>query len=153
MGMSNPTFSIPDVAVRLALAKVEVSDQERAGVKPGEYPVDCWVKIQGILKVGEDTEAKQVNKIDWTGLFALALSKLNGVTAEALVEEFLALAEVDHDEIKKRAQKKIDEIKGTTKQPRKGAVKFSGTIQQTACDVFVSNPICIQVGNDVLVKG
>ena len=135
---------------KLAIEKsVDVSVDERNSIRAGDYPVDAWFHIQGIVKVCEDNEAKQPNKVDWTGLFALALSKLNGVTCEALVEEFLNKPGVETDDIKKRAQKLIDKIKGETKQPRKGGVKFNGIIEEATGEIiYPDNKItCVQVGD------
>src|SRR5208337_789968 len=112
-----------------------VGDEDRGEVEAGEYAVDFWFHVQGTLSVGKDTQTTQTNKIDWIGLFALALSKCNDVTMDSIIKEFLGMPEHDVDDIKDEAQDLVDALKGTTKQSRKGPVKFLGVIQEPVDDV------------------
>ena len=69
----------------------------RTEVAVGEYFVDFLVRVTGSFKVGDDYEQRLVAKADPFALLAVALSKLNGVTVDALVREAL---EADPEEIK-----------------------------------------------------
>jgi len=112
--------AIETVAIAKMVKKGEL-DSSRDLLSAGEYEIDCLVHIQGIMKVGEDFEKRQTNKIDWIGLTALALSKLNGVTVESLIAEF-EKSGVDGSIIKKQAQEKIDALRDSTMITSKGAV-------------------------------
>jgi hypothetical protein len=103
------------------MIKTASGKEARNLLSVGTHPVDCLVRVKGTIKVGEDFEKKQTNKLDWIGLCALALSKLNGVTVESLIAEFEANG-VDGKTIKKQAQEKIDALRDTTWQTTKGAV-------------------------------
>ena len=105
------------------MVKKDVVAEARKNVAVGEnQEVNFLMRVSGSLNVGEDFEKKQVNKVDWIGLTALALSKLNGVTVDSLVKEYLEMDKVDVKEVKASAQAKIDEIKGKTLQPTNGVV-------------------------------
>jgi len=103
------------------MVKTAIGKEARELLSVGIHPVNCLVHIEGTIKVGEDFEKKQTNKIDWIGLTALALSKLNGVTVESLIAEFEANG-IDGSTIKKQAQEKIDALRESTMQLTKGAV-------------------------------
>jgi len=94
----------------------------RNNMVSGKHEVDMLVRVRGGMKVGEDFQKTQPNTIDWTGLFAIALSKLNGVTVEALVEEFDKAGKVDVKAIKDAAQSKIDALKAKTEITARGVV-------------------------------
>jgi hypothetical protein len=109
----------------MALATViesKIKSAARDEIAVGVYDVNTLVRISGQVKVGEDYPKPQVNKIDWIGLVAVALSKLNGVTVEALVEEYEMLDGVNLKDIKDSAQAKIDLLKGKTMQMDRGRV-------------------------------
>ena len=103
------------------MVKTANGKEARNLLSVGTHPVNCLVRIEGTIKVGEDFEKKQTNKLDWIGLCALALSKLNGVTVESLVAEFEKNG-VDGKVVKKLAQDKIDVLREKTWQTTKGAV-------------------------------
>ena len=79
----------------------------------GEHEVDFMVRISGTIKKGEDCEQVVAQKAKPWGLLGLALSKLNGVTVDSLVREFVELGEVEQEEIKESADNAVKEIKGT----------------------------------------
>ena len=109
----------------LALSKAVASKDVKAarnGVAVGSHNVNFLVRVEGSMNVGEDYEKAQVCKIDWIGLTAMALSKLNGVTIESLVADYEAAGEVALDEIKSKAQAKIDKLKGSTIGTDRGKV-------------------------------
>jgi len=114
------------------MIKKAVLDSSRDLLSVGIHPVNCLVRIDGTIKVGEDFEKRQTNKIDWIGLTALALSKLNGVTVESLIAEFEKNG-IDSKDVKKQAQAKVDALRDSTMQTSKGAVttQLEYTIETT----------------------
>lgn len=101
---------------------------------PGEYPIEMLVKITGKLKKGEKYEAPIHWSVDWCGLFATALSKLNGVTVESLVTEFLNAGEVKTEELKAKAEAAVNQIKGESMQTCNG--KLTGAVTAEIVDTF-----------------
>ena len=104
----------------LALAKVikEKAEKEAsAAMMVGEHMIDFTVRVQGSIKKGEAYEANIAQKAEPWKLLALALSKLNGMTIDAIVREAeLAVLEDEKIEgIKDAAQVAINQIKGMTK--------------------------------------
>ena len=95
-------------------------------IQPGEYPIELLVKITGTLKKGEKYSQPIHWSVDWCGLFAVALSKLNGVTVESVVREFCATEEVDTAAIKTQAEEAVNTVKGTSMQECNG--KLSGKV-------------------------
>ena len=86
----------------------------RADVSVGKHFVDFMVRVTGFLTVGEDYEQRLVAKADPFALLAVALSKLNGVTLEALVREALEAAPEEIKEIKARAAEAVQALKAPT---------------------------------------
>ena len=101
----------------VALAKV-IKDAAMkaagANVKAGEYPVSFTVKVTGSIKKGDDYPQEIVAKCDPWLLLAAALSKLNGVTVDALVREAVTADEALIDGLKVKAAEAIAAIKATT---------------------------------------
>lgn len=111
----------------LALAKVVKAAAEKeaaAAMTVGNHMVDFTVRVQGVVTKGAAYEAVIAQKAEPWKLLALALSKLNGVTIDAIVREAeLAVLEDEKiDGIKEQAQVAIDQIKGTTKGMCSGKV-------------------------------
>ena len=101
----------------IALAKVvKEAAMKAAGanVKAGEYPVSFTVKVTGSIKKGDDYPQEIVAKCDPWLLLAAALSKLNGVTVDALVREAVTADEALIDGLKAKAAEAIAAIKATT---------------------------------------
>ena len=86
----------------------------RADVSVGKHFVDFMVRVTGFLTVGEDYEQRLVAKADPFALLAVALSKLNGVTLEALVREALEADPEEIKEIKARASEAVQALKAPT---------------------------------------
>lgn len=109
----------------------------RDEVKPGEYLVDQTVRIRGTLTVGEDYDQRITAAIPVWELLALALSKLNGVTVNALVHEHTTLSQDGADPgaaerleaVKASAREAVDKIKGTSLQRCKGKVTTALTAE------------------------
>ncbi len=125
--------------IKLALCKSFTENETkeiRNKVQPGTYHLDELVRLKGTLKVGTDIVAIQAQGADPWYLVHLALSKLNGVTINALVEEAIStkktLSPEAYENMKKKFKVEVDEavakLKAETKEPRKGAAKFIGDI-------------------------
>ncbi len=110
----------------LALSKFDAKN--RSKVEAGTHEIDELVRIVGTMKVQEDHEANITAAIPWQKLAAVLFSKLNGVTVEAVVKEALA-EDLDTKNLTKKAQSAMDEIVGSSKAPRKGAVKLDVEVQ------------------------
>jgi hypothetical protein len=100
-------------------------------LEPGQYDVDLVVRILGKLTKGEDFEQKLTAKINFSLLAALALSKVNKETREAIVEDFLMAmgrseTSDEHvkliDQVKDEIQPKLAEIKEMTVTKMSGKV-------------------------------
>ena len=122
-----------------AISKIVSADAYKTAngeLTPGEYPIDMLVKITGKLKKGEKYEAPINWSIDWRGLFATALTKLNGVTVESIVAEYLNNADkgIDLEALKDQAQKAVDTIKGESVQVCNG--KLTGSVEAEIIDTL-----------------
>jgi len=104
----------------------------------GSYPVSMAVRITGELTKGEKYESEVHFGTDWCQLFAYTLSKLNGVTVESIVKEYVTAKEdekeFDATEIKAKAQAAVDEIKGLSKQTCAG--KLTAKLECELIDTF-----------------
>ena len=112
-------------AMTVAVAKVikDAAAKEASGkLVAGEYPVDFTVSIKGSLKKGDDYESEIVAKADFALLFAVALSKLNGVTAESIVRDSLSFDPALVDGLKAHAAEAVAKIKETTKTTCNGKI-------------------------------
>lgn len=114
--MSNESLfalSIVDLAKLLGVERLAV----------GSHVVEDTItlKIRGTVTVGEDYDQKLVAKADPWALLALALTKLNGVTVDALVREAVT-TDLSDATIKDRADEAIQAIKEITWSPCKGKV-------------------------------
>ena len=101
----------------------------RDAVVPGIYTIEEVIRLRGTIKIGEDSEARQVNKIDpWT-ILCVALGKVNNETRQVIIREAQGVldakdAKVDKQmkEMKAAVQKDVAALKEATMIPRKGAV-------------------------------
>lgn len=109
---------------KLALSKIECGKDIRDLVDPGNYAIDVGVHVRGGLKVGKDYESRIVAKCDPWGLLTVALSKLNNVTLNSILQEALLLQEDAErvQNVKKEAQEVIQTLKNATLQKNKGKV-------------------------------
>jgi hypothetical protein len=69
--------------------------------EPGTYRGKATLSIAFDYKVGEPFKQHVTASVPWQTLFSLALSKLNGVTVETLVEEAVAI--MDREETPEQA--------------------------------------------------
>ncbi len=119
----------PPLVHALAVAAKKPAANCRPELLAGRYDIDAAVSIQGILAVGEDTEAASSVTPQPDQLLAYVLGKLNTATREKLLrelpEEFVAngndmpasdegLVDAVHDMLAK--------LRRTVIRPRRGSV-------------------------------
>jgi hypothetical protein len=92
--------------------KANLLKEAVASLPAGEYTVDAMVHVLGTIKKGEDYNQVIHQSADPWGLLAMALSKLNGVTVEALIKEAMNPANVDTiTKVKEQAKDAIETAK------------------------------------------
>jgi len=92
------------------------------GLEVGVHPVDCQVRLVGGITKGKPYKQRVAAAADPWKLLALALSKLNNSSVEALVAEAADLEQVGEDEIKERAKRAIETIVAGTEREISGRV-------------------------------
>ena len=111
------------IAIAKAIGeKTKQYTNARGEISTGAHEIDITVRIQGGIKVGEDYDQVCAPAADPWGLLAVALSKINGVTLDAIVKEHLDATPERITEIKEQAKGAIAQIKAPTKKPCKGKV-------------------------------
>lgn len=114
---------------RLATAK-SIDDKVyrvlSSDLPPGAYPIDCTIHLVGALKKGEPFNQRIAAAADPWALLAKAMSKLNGVTLEALVQEALAVDGDEASAVKDAANAALQRIKDATERTLSG--KLSGSV-------------------------
>ncbi|MEI7881870.1 MAG: hypothetical protein WCI95_13480 [bacterium] len=109
----------------IAISKLigeQVEKDARKKVGSGSYAADFWLHVSGEIDVGEDYMRKVPQKAKPWDLLAAALSRLNGVTVEAIVRDAMSAAPEMVENIKKQAEVAIQAIKGTTETMCAGRV-------------------------------
>ena len=115
----------------VAIAKVikdKVVKEASQELEAGRYELDLLVRILGSFTKGDDYQTTVPNKINFTLLAAMALSKVNIETRNSIIDEFITAmekpAELEKlaEEIKVGVQKKLDKIKGMTETTATGKV-------------------------------
>lgn len=99
----------------------------------GTYPIDVTVRVRGTVTRGKDYTQAIVGKIDTWLLLGVALSKLNGATAESIVREAIAIEESDEGDtltkqVKDDAKAALAQLKGKTDTDCNGKVTHSLTL-------------------------
>ncbi len=123
----------------LAVSKADLGKNFREDVPVGATHGSALVRVTWDLQVGEDYEQAISHTIPWQALLGRALSKLNGVTIDALIREHL---EADEDkaatkEMKAAAAAALATIKGATpKRQCKG--KVTGEVIVTQVSAYVA---------------
>lgn len=126
MSQSLATLDFATLTV-LSKAVADAQKANRDSTEPGKYDAAAQVLIDvtGTVTVGEDYEQRIVAKADpWT-LLAVALSKLNGVTVDAIVREALTADEKLVKSIKAQADTAMGTLKAETVTSCKGKVTVS----------------------------
>jgi len=100
----------------------QVEKDARKQVSPGFYPADFWLHVSGDIDVGADYIRRVPQKAKPWDLLAAALSRLNGVTVDAIVRDALNAAPDLVETVKKQAEASIQAIKGTTETVCAGRV-------------------------------
>jgi len=123
---------------KVAIAKVikeKALKAARASIESGEYRIDSTVSIKGTIRVGEDSEAIQANKVPWEALVSVLASKVNDETLAKAVEQ--ACGVVDTTAIKEKAKALVDNLKGETTSLRKGQVTTKLQIEELQTSMSV----------------
>ena len=110
----------------IAIAKLisELSEKEaRKQVTPGSHPADFWIHVSGEIDIGADYVRRVPQKAKPWDLLAAALSRLNGVTVDAIVRDALSADPEMVENVKKQAEASIQAIKGTTETACAGRVE------------------------------
>lgn len=121
----------------LAITKVVAGKATKASkhLAAGEYDIDVTVRVKGTVKRGDDYTQAIVNKIDWALLLGVALSKLNGATAESIIREAIEIEESEKgDELTKTIKAAvgvgIKKLKGTTDTDCNGKVTHDLSVEE-----------------------
>lgn len=130
--MTTRTLESVEIVALGKAVKDAVLKEAGAGVKAGEYPIGFTVRIGGTIKKGEDYSQELVSRADPWLLLAAALSKLNGVTVDALVREAMTADEALIEGLKAKAAEAIQQIKGTTKSICAGKITTKLTVTPVA---------------------
>jgi hypothetical protein len=112
----------PEITALLKAVSSAEAKAASAALTPGSHEVDFTVRIQGTFNRAEDHPTTLVQKAKPWSLLALAMSKLNGVTVEALVTEFFDQDPGKTKDIEDRAKAAIKKIKGSTAGMANGSV-------------------------------
>jgi hypothetical protein len=113
-----------------SLVSTEVAKEASGKLTVGTHAVDFTVRVTGNLKKGEASQQRFVATAEPWLLLAVALSHLNGVTVESIVNEALtAKADLVVD-LKDRADKAIQAVKADTWGPRAGTVTTALTVEK-----------------------
>ena len=129
--MSYELSKVEMVALGKAVKDAVVKEASGA-VTVGEHAVNFTVQVSGTVKKGEDYEQEAVAKADPWLLLAAALSKLNGVTVDALVREALTADEALVEGLKAKAADAIQAIKAPTKMRFNGKITTKLTVLPVA---------------------
>lgn len=105
----------------------DTEDDLREAVGVGDHSIDTVVRIRGVMNVKPDQEnVRGTTCVPWQQITAVLLSKLNGVTIEALVAEVVkgnGRVQEMAKELGPKAQAAIEAIIAPTYGRRRGAVK------------------------------
>lgn len=115
-----------DFATLTVLSKMVAAAQKdvRDATEAGSYTANrqVTVDVTGTVNVGEDYEQEIVLKADPFTMLAVALSHLNGVTIESIVEEAKSADPEYVKSIKTKAVEAWGEVKSGSKTACKGKV-------------------------------
>jgi hypothetical protein len=124
-----------------------------AKTKTGDYPVDFIVRIHGAFSKAAPTFPLKPQKVKPWALVALALAKLNTVTIESLVRDYVDRLDSGEpilgvDDLDKQAQSAIAKIKEGTRDRVSGRVTSSILVEAVPL-VEVHRPEKIDSGEEV----
>lgn len=107
--------------VKTILTEIAKNSPEINGNRNTEHLIEFSISGKGVLKKGEDYEQVISFGLPYDKIIAVLLSKLNGVTIEAVVREALE-SDLDETEVKKRATEALTAIKGKGRRNCSGKV-------------------------------
>lgn len=115
--------------------KAKEAKSARAELEPGEYEIDRLVYLKGQLTIGNDTEKAATSSIPWIAIAARLLKRM-GATEGAARDMLFSVAKeaINSKEDLVGFETEIAQLKReiASKLPKmhvKGAVKFSGTVE------------------------
>ena len=123
--------------VTVAIAKGIKSAAEKAAAKAieaGSYNVDTLIHVKGSVNKGEDYEQIIHMSVPHWNIIAVLLSKVNGLTMDAVVREALALPDSAVTEIKASAAKAIDTIKASATEVCQGKITTNLTFEEVGIE-------------------
>ena len=101
-------------------------------VEAGEYEVDFVVRIHGRFTKGEDRQQRVATRIPWQQMFAVAMSKLNGVTVHSILAEALrgnGRVQAMSEEAGEKAKAAVAELMESTMGTVRGSVKLAVEVE------------------------
>ena len=117
------------------IAKLIAKQVEQINLERGkEIKVDFVISGQFVAKKGDDYEQIVSFAIPYDKILAVALSKLNGITIDSIVNEALN-SDLDTEQIKSQASEALAKIKGQSRRKMSGKV----TLQSSQLDVYDIN--------------
>jgi len=119
----------------------------------GTYLIDALVHVTGQVKKGEQAEQVVHMAVPQWAIIAVLLSKVNGVTIDAVVREALSLPDEAVTAVKKQAAKAIDQIKVPAKKMVAGKVttKLEFALAATESDKDLAELTETEVVSDAVV--
>ena len=102
--------------------KAKLVKEASADLSVGTHQIDALVRVTGQIKKGEDVEQIVHMKVPHWAIIAVLMSKVNGVTLDAVVREALSLPEEQVTAVKKQAAEAIDTVKAPAKSMTAGRV-------------------------------
>jgi hypothetical protein len=131
----------PILAAALAkLAKLTTEKPEPTGDSPCKGT--ALLRVEYDLKVGSPYQQRIAAAVPWQRILATAMSKLNGVTLEAVVREALAdpATEAAGSEIKARAAEAVATLVDATERTCSGKITgvTSVTVLETSSEDFAA---------------
>jgi len=116
----------------------KVADAARDALTAGtDYTVDGTFRIRGTMHIGHDEEKTHYAAVPWAGLLAVALSKLNGVTVEALLREAVK-GRPSTASVKKAAEQAVQTVVGGTQKVFRGKVTTDLQVDVVSAAVLTS---------------
>lgn len=112
----------------------------------GECEYDLTVRLQGVVKIGDAYEQLIATKVPWAMLAAVALSKCNDVTLDAVLVEVFDLMDTDEgaqleDQIKDRARAAVDVLKTKTLTVCQGKLTARNTTAEVVAGAVTSSSL------------
>ena len=95
----------------VAISKIKGTSEAKDKLAVGTHEVDAIVHLKGTVTKGADYEQIIWHKAQPEAILAVALSKLNGVTIEAIVKEAMDIDPERITIIKKEADEAIEKLR------------------------------------------